>query len=98
MNHKIILEKLIEIQHAIGTQNNLTVQKMLMEAEDCLLQLEREIVEQLIRSASLPPPSRIGLVERRDDSSLGPETIAESSPQIRRVIVRAEKRQTADFT
>jgi len=42
MNHKDLLDKLIQIERAIGVETNFTVKKMLMEAEECLLELEKE--------------------------------------------------------
>ena len=56
MDHKDLLDKLIQIQQAIGVETNFTVQKMLMEAQDCLLELEKERVENLRRNARQSDP------------------------------------------
>ncbi len=53
MNHMDLLKKLLQIERAIGVQDNLTIQKMLMEAEQCLLDLEKERVRTLRRDVSL---------------------------------------------
>lgn len=47
MNPKDLLEKLIKIEQAIGVETNFSVKKMLIEAEECLLQLEKERVQAL---------------------------------------------------
>jgi hypothetical protein len=49
MNHRDLLDKLIRIERAIGVESNLTVHKMLIEAEDCLLELAKERAESLRR-------------------------------------------------
>jgi len=54
MNHKDLLEKLLQIERAIGVDTNFTLQKMLMEAQDCLLELEKERVERLRRNVERP--------------------------------------------
>jgi hypothetical protein len=53
MNHTQLLDKLIQIERAIGTEDNLTLQKMLMDAEQCLLDLEKERVRTLRRDVDL---------------------------------------------
>lgn len=53
MNHRDLLNKLIQIERAIGIQDNLTVQNMLMDAEQCLLDLEKERVQTMRREADL---------------------------------------------
>jgi hypothetical protein len=50
MNHRDLLEKLLQIERAIGVETNFTLQKMLLEAQDCLLELEKERVERLQRN------------------------------------------------
>jgi hypothetical protein len=51
MNYRVLLDKLLRIQRAVGVESNLTVQKMLMDAEECLLELEKERVQTLLRDA-----------------------------------------------
>jgi hypothetical protein len=52
MNHQKLLDKLIRIERAIGVEDNLTLQKMLMDAEESLLALEKERVQTLRRDVS----------------------------------------------
>jgi hypothetical protein len=54
MNHQDLLDKLIRIERAIGVESNLAVHKMLIEAEDCLLELAKERAESLSRDAAQP--------------------------------------------
>ncbi len=63
MNQETLLDKLVRIEHAIGVESNHTVHKMLMEAEDCLLQMEKEMVDKLVKNANQPPPERLILSE-----------------------------------
>ena len=51
MNPKDLLDKLIQIERAIGVETNFTVKKMLIEAEGCLLELEKQRVQALHRDA-----------------------------------------------
>lgn len=53
MNHRDLLDKLIRIERAIGVQDNLTLQKMLMDAEESLLALEKERAQNLRRDVDL---------------------------------------------
>jgi hypothetical protein len=59
----MLLEKLIQIERAIGVESNFTLQKMLIEAEDYLLQLEKELVENLrmgTQQATSEPSALLG--------------------------------------
>jgi|HubBroStandDraft_2_1064218.scaffolds.fasta_scaffold985426_1 hypothetical protein len=58
MNQETLLDKLVQIEHAIGVESDHTVHIMLMEAEDCLLQMEKEMVDKLVKNANQPPPER----------------------------------------
>jgi hypothetical protein len=51
MNPQNLLDKLIQIERAIGVETNFTVKKMLIEAEEFLLELEKERVQALHRDA-----------------------------------------------
>ncbi|MFZ0783708.1 MAG: hypothetical protein WAM86_21375 [Candidatus Sulfotelmatobacter sp.] len=42
MNHTILLQKLIAIEKSIGAADNRTLRQLVHEAEDCLLQLQKE--------------------------------------------------------
>jgi hypothetical protein len=65
MNHRLLLEKLIQIEQAIGVETNVAIHKMLLEAEDCLLQLEKEMVEHLLRIERSPVLDRPILSEHQ---------------------------------
>jgi hypothetical protein len=42
MNNTILLQKLIAIEKSIGAADNGTLRQLVYEAEDCLLQLQKE--------------------------------------------------------
>jgi hypothetical protein len=42
MNHTILLQKLIAIEKSIGATDNTTLRQLVHEAEDYLLQLQKE--------------------------------------------------------
>jgi hypothetical protein len=44
----ILLQKLIEIEQSIGVETNMTLRKQVLDAQDCLLQMQKEIVENLL--------------------------------------------------
>jgi hypothetical protein len=45
LNPTILLQKLIAIEMSIGVESNTAIRNSLQEAEDCLLQMQRESVE-----------------------------------------------------
>ncbi len=47
MTINILLEKLIEIERSIGVETNTAVRKQVLEAQDCLLAMQKEMVEKL---------------------------------------------------
>lgn len=46
-----LIQKLRDIRRAIGVEDEATVLKMLMEAEECAVQLQRETPEQIRRTS-----------------------------------------------
>jgi hypothetical protein len=52
----ILMEKLIEIERSIGVETNTTVRKQVLDAQDYLLGMQREIAEKLRKE-----PRRAGL-------------------------------------
>jgi hypothetical protein len=42
MDTPTLMTKLIEIEHAIGIEESFKVHKMVLEAQECLLQMDRE--------------------------------------------------------
>lgn len=54
MNCKILLNKLIQIEQAIGVQELKDVRAMVIEAQEILLSLEHQLAERL-RERSYPP-------------------------------------------
>lgn len=42
MNITVLLQKLIAIERSIGTADNSTLRRLVHEAEDCLLQIQKE--------------------------------------------------------
>jgi len=63
-NHKVLLEKLVQIERSIGIETNFTLQKMLLEAEEYLLELEKERVANLRPNAH--PPVLTGRAAKAD--------------------------------
>jgi hypothetical protein len=47
MNTNILLDKLIEIERSIGVETNTTLRKQVLDAQDCVLEMQREMVENL---------------------------------------------------
>jgi hypothetical protein len=56
MNHRELLQRLIRIERAVGVETNLTIQKMIMDVQTCLLAQEKARVEHLQHTANQPPP------------------------------------------
>jgi hypothetical protein len=47
MDSALLLEKLIAIERAIGARDTVTLREMVMDAEECLLQMQSEMVKDL---------------------------------------------------
>jgi len=47
MNHTLLLQKLIAIERAIGVASNNTLRNLIYEAESYLLQIQRDVVDEL---------------------------------------------------
>jgi hypothetical protein len=47
VNINILLGKLIEIERSIGIETDTTLRKQVLDAQDCLLGIQKEIVEKL---------------------------------------------------
>jgi hypothetical protein len=47
MKYRLILEKLLEIERTIGVQDAPTVKRMVIDAEEFILKLQRESIEAL---------------------------------------------------
>lgn len=58
MSYKTLLDKLIQIERSLGVETNLTVHKMLLEVEEHLLQMEKDLVDELRRGGNLSIPER----------------------------------------
>lgn len=56
MNTSPIVERLIEIERAIGVRDPIAVRRMVIEAEECALELHKELVQHL---SHLHKPTRI---------------------------------------
>jgi hypothetical protein len=48
MNNTVLLQKLIAIERSIGTADNGTLRQLVYEAEDCLLQIQKERAQSFI--------------------------------------------------
>jgi hypothetical protein len=47
VNTTILLQKLINIERAIGTESDQTILDKVFDAENCVLQMQREMIENL---------------------------------------------------
>ena len=47
MDTNILLQKLIEIEKSIGVETNTTLRKQVLDAQDCVLQIQKETAENL---------------------------------------------------
>jgi hypothetical protein len=47
VNVTILLQKLIDIEQSIGTDSNSVILDKVFDAENCLLQMQREMIESL---------------------------------------------------
>jgi hypothetical protein len=46
-----LLNKLTEIEHSIGRADDLTIRHMVMDAQDCALELQKELMEVLLKES-----------------------------------------------
>lgn len=51
MNSTILLRKLIIIERSIGTASNDAIRNLVCDAEDCVLQMQKEQAENFLRDA-----------------------------------------------
>lgn len=49
MSISLLLEKLIEIERSIGVETDMTLRKQVIDAQDCLLSIQKEVVEKLCK-------------------------------------------------
>ncbi len=47
MNSSIILQQLLDIERSIGVETDSTVRRKVMDAQECLLRMEGEVLRQL---------------------------------------------------
>jgi hypothetical protein len=52
MNNTVLLQKLIAIERSIGTVDNRTLRQLIYEAEDCLLEIQKESAQSFILDSS----------------------------------------------
>lgn len=52
MNNTVLLQKLLVIERSIGATDNDTLRQLLYEAEDCLLQIQKEHAQSFILDSS----------------------------------------------
>jgi hypothetical protein len=53
MNTVVVLQKLNEIERALDVEERATIRKMLLDAQQCVLQLQRESPEQRRRDSRI---------------------------------------------
>ena len=53
MNTAVLIEKLNEIDQALGKDQPMRIRRLLMEAQDCALKIQRDVVEQMRRDTKL---------------------------------------------
>jgi len=52
MNNTVLLQKLIAIERSIGTVDNRTLRQLVYEAEDCLLEIQKESAQSFTLDSS----------------------------------------------
>lgn len=60
MNISLVLDRLIEIERAIGVVDSLSLRKMVVEAQEIVLQAQRQTVRELRQRAAQPVPIDAG--------------------------------------
>ena len=86
MNHRDLLNKLLQIEQAIGVESNFTIHEMLMDAENCLLRLEKERIEELSRNAGVSVlsgyrPETSSFILRSESGDSAPATVGFQAPE-----------------
>ncbi|MGO8759382.1 MAG: hypothetical protein ACLQG3_14780 [Terracidiphilus sp.] len=62
MDYSGLLHKLIAIERAIGVESNKTIREMVEDAQDCLLQMQKQRAEGLLTEAwrdAIPRPNML---------------------------------------
>lgn len=62
MNSSILLQKLIDIERSIGVETDSTVRHKVLDAEDCLLRMQGELLGQLRTSEAIHAQQRFSLL------------------------------------
>jgi hypothetical protein len=62
MNFAVLLDKLITIERSIGMDTPIAVRQLLIDAQDCVLQLHGELVRNGRLIQVVPPPKGFGLL------------------------------------
>lgn len=62
MNPRILLEKLIDIEQSIGVETDSTLRRKVLDAQDCLLRMQGELVERLRNHAVESGAGRFALL------------------------------------
>lgn len=77
MNTTTLLEKLVEVERALQNSNYIAARGLLLQAEDCVLQIERDMigvqaekVRQASRAVAVPIPVQIMPKEEKPHFSI----------------------------
>ncbi len=66
MTTTVLLQKLLTIEQAIGTADNCTLRQLIYEAENCLLQIQKERAQEFFRDYWRGSKSRLDLANQVD--------------------------------
>jgi hypothetical protein len=61
VNTTILLQKLIDIEKSIGNETNRAILDKIFDAENCVLDMQRELIESLRREPRLAAIQRLAL-------------------------------------
>lgn len=75
MNTNVLLQKLIEIERSIGVETDSAIRHKVQDAEECLLRMQGQRVDELRTQAAANDSQRFTLLRRL---SLGSESRVES--------------------
>ena len=64
MNNTVLLQKLLLIERSIGVTDNDTLRQLVYEAEDCLLQIQKERAQSFILDSSRGAMPRFNAMPR----------------------------------
>ncbi len=64
MNSGVLLRKLIELERAIGVESESTIRHRVLDAEDCLLNLQRAQIDYYRAGSSYELPQRFTMLRR----------------------------------